>query len=186
MAYVFSTIAEPGAIEHTGGPTSFAYGELDGSRRDRAERFQTWCGRADSMEAELSERIHTVLWEKAAFICAQAGMTASVRLPLGEIRDESTSWAMYREIMAEVCRVGRADGVELPDETVVDWMAFAEDVDADSYSSLDYDLTNGKPMKLEALHGAVVRRGEEHGVDVPMNEAVYAVLRPWAARNQSD
>jgi 2-dehydropantoate 2-reductase len=30
----------------------------------------------------------------------------------------------------------------------------------------------------------VVRHADEVGVDAPMNEAVEAVLRPWAERNE--
>jgi len=184
VAYIFSTIAEPGVIDHTGGPTSFTIGELDGVRSDRTERLLEWCDRADGMDAELSEAIRTDLWKKAAFICAHAGMTAAVRLPVGEIRNQQASWEMYRRIIDEVCSVGRASGIELPDGTVNEWMEFAADLDAESYSSLHYDLTHGKPMELEALHGAIVRRGRKAEVAVPMNEAVYAVLRPWAQRNE--
>ena len=39
-------------------------------------------------------------------------------------------------------------------------------------------------MELEALHGLVVRRAAELGVPVPMSEAVYAILKPWAIRNE--
>lgn len=186
VAYIFSTIADPGVVEHTGGPTSFTFGELDGAHSDRAERFLEWCDRADGMEAELSDAIRTDLWEKAAFICAQAGMTAAVRLPLGEIRSHEESRGMYRQIVEEVCRVGRATGVDLSEGTVGRWMEFAEDLDADSYSSLHYDMTHDKPMELDALHGAVVQRGREHDIAVPMNEAVYAILQPWAQRNRSN
>jgi 2-dehydropantoate 2-reductase len=91
---------------------------------------------------------------------------------------------MYRRIVREVCNVARAAGVELPDGTVDEWMAFADGLDPGSYSSLHYDMTHGKPMELEALHGTVVRRGKENGVSVPTNEAVYAILRPWAVRNR--
>ena len=184
VAYVFSTIAEPGVIEHTGGPTSFTIGELDGVRSDRAERFVEWCERAEGMDAELSEAIQTGLWRKAAFICAQAGMTATVRLRVGEIRDDEESWGMYRRLIDEVCRVGRATGIEIPEGTVSQWMEFASELDADSYSSLHYDMTHDKPMELDALHGSIVRRGRENDVAVPMNEAVYAILRPWARRNK--
>ena len=45
-------------------------------------------------------------------------------------------------------------------------------------------MTHGKPMELEALHGTIVRRARENDVTVPMNEAVYAILRPWMIRNQ--
>ncbi|WP_331235621.1 2-dehydropantoate 2-reductase [Natronorarus salvus] len=186
VAYVFSTIHEPGVIEHTGGPATFTFGELDGTRSERGERLLEWCERADGMDATLSGSIRTVLWEKAAFICAQAGMTAAVRLPLGRIRDTEESWEMYRRIVEEVCRVGRATGVDLPQGTVDRWMEFADDLDDDSYSSLHYDVTHDKPVELEALHGAVVRRGRENDVAVPANEAVYAILRPWAVRNRRD
>ncbi|MFB6090568.1 MAG: 2-dehydropantoate 2-reductase [Halobellus sp.] len=186
VAYVFSTIGEPGVIEHTGGPTSFTIGELDGSRTERAERLAAWFERADGMAVELSESVRTEIWEKAAFICAHAGMTASVRLPLGEIRRNDESWTMYRRLFEEVCDVGRAAGIDLTDETVEEWMEFAEGLEGDAYSSLHYDLTHGKRMELEGLHGAIIRRAREHDVAVPMNEAVYAVLKPWAERNARD
>ena len=184
VAYIFSTIAEPGVIEHTGGPTSFTIGELDGVRSDRAERFVEWCERAEGMDADLSEGIQTDLWKKAAFICAQAGMTAATRLPLGEIRSDHESWNMYERIIDEVCRVGRATDVDLPEGTVSEWMAFAQELDADSYSSLYYDMTHGKPMELEALHGTIVQRGRQNDITIPMNEAIYAILHPWTQRNQ--
>ena len=184
-AYIFSTIKEPGVIKHTGGPTSLTFGELDGSRSERAKRFLDWCDRADEMEAELSESIQVVLWEKAAFICAQAGMTAAVRLPLEAIRETEESWTMYRRILEEVCQVGRALGIELPQGTVDRWMSFAADLDGGAYSSLHFDMTNGKRMELEALHGAVVRHGQRNDVDTSMTEAVYSILKPWARRNDS-
>jgi 2-dehydropantoate 2-reductase len=183
VAYIFSTIAEPGVVEHTGGPTSFTIGGMGDGSADHAERFVEWCGRADGMTAELSDAIRTDLWGKAAFICAHSGMTAASRLPLGEIRRRRESWEMYRRLVDEVCTVGRATGVDLPEGTVSEWMDLAEGLDADSYSSLHYDLTHGKPMELEALHGTIVRRARANGVEVPMNEAVYAILEPWADRN---
>ena len=188
VARIFSTIGEPGVIEHTGGPAEFVFGELDGSRSERAERFLEACERAEGVEPELSTDVRVAIWEKAAFICAQSGMTAAVRLPLGEIRSVPASWAMYRRVIEEVVAVGRAEGVDLSDDTTERLVAFAEGLGGDAYSSLHYDLTHGKRMEVEALFGAVVRRAEEAGdgggVDVPMNEALYATLKPWAVRNE--
>lgn len=184
VAYIFSTIRAPGVIEHTGGPTSFTFGELDGRRSERAVQLLKVCEHAEGMDAAISGSIRSLLWEKAAFICAHAGMTAAVRLPLGEIRQTDESWNMYRQLIEEVCRVGRAEGVDLPDGTVDTWMEMAAGLDADSYSSLHYDMTNSKPMELEALHGSVVRRGRDSQIHSPMTEAVYAILRPWATRNE--
>src|SRR3972149_8051762 len=55
-------------------------------------------------------------WVKFAFICAQAGMTALTRLPIGEIRAAPPTWEMFRQIVEEVVAVGRARGVGLGPE----------------------------------------------------------------------
>lgn len=185
VAYIFSTIAEPGVVEHTGGPASIIFGELDGRRSDRAERFLDWCDRAE-IDATLSSAIQTDLWEKAAFICAQSGLTATIRLPLGEIRDAPASWSLFRRVIEEAETVARAEGTDVRDDLVDHWLEFARELDADAYSSLHYDMTHGKPMELEALHGAVRRRADENDVDVPATDAIYAILEPWARRNQRD
>ena len=43
------------------------------------------------------------------------------------------------------------------------------------------DLSLGKRLELEALQGAVVRRGRAVGVPTPIMDTLYAVLKPWAA-----
>jgi ketopantoate reductase len=47
-----------------------------------------------------------------------------------------------------------------------------------AYSSLHFDLVNGKRLELEALQGHAVRLGERLGVPTPGIFAVYAALRP--------
>ena len=47
-------------------------------------------------------------------------------------------------------------------------------------SSLLIDLSQGKRIEVEALHGAVVRRAERVGLPVPIMSTLYAVLKPWA------
>ena len=183
VAYIFSTIREPGVVEHTGGPARFVYGELDGRRTDRIEALHDALSECDGIDAVLADDVSVELWRKFTLICAQAGMTAATRLPLGDVRETDASWAMYRRLMEEVVAVAEAEGVDLPDGTVAEWLAFVGDLDPETYSSLHYDLTHDKPMELDALHGSVVRHASDVGVEVPMNEAVHALLRPWADRN---
>ncbi|MEF8857263.1 MAG: 2-dehydropantoate 2-reductase [Haloplanus sp.] len=182
VAYIFSTIKDPGVVEHTGGPARFVFGELDGERTPRIEALDDALSAAEGVEAVLAEDVRVELWRKFCLICAQAGMTATTRLPLGELRDTDASWTMYRRLMAEVSAVARAEGVDLPEAVVDEWSEFVQDLDPEMYSSLHYDLTHGKRLELDALHGSVVRHAADAGVDVPMNEAVNAILRPWADR----
>ncbi|MFB6140774.1 MAG: ketopantoate reductase family protein [Halosimplex sp.] len=179
VAYIFSTIESPGVVAHTGGPARFVYGELDGARTDRIERLHEALSESDGVEAVLADDVRVELWRKFAFICAHSGMTAATREPLGRVRETPDSWAMYRRLVEEVVAVARASGVDVPDDMVESWLAFAHDLDPEMRSSLLYDLSRGKRLELDALNGSVVRHAEDAGVDVPMNEAVTAVLRPW-------
>jgi 2-dehydropantoate 2-reductase len=182
-AYIFSTIAEPGMIEDSGGPGRIVFGEFDQPTSPRAEQLLELCRKAD-IDAHLSEDIRSVLWDKFAFICALAGMTAAVRLPLGGIREAPEAWRAFRRVVEEVCAVAGAESVTLPEGTVDRHVAFAEGLEPESFSSLHFDLTHGKPMELEALHGTVVRLGREYGIPVSTSEAIYGILQPWAERNR--
>ena len=57
-------------------------------------------------------------------------------------------------------------------------MQILDALGADAYTSLHHDLTHGKRLELEAIHGHAVRLGERHGIPTPMLFAVYAALRP--------
>lgn len=184
VAFIFSTIAEPGVIQHTGGPARFVFGELDGRTTDRVTQFRDAC-RDAGIEAEVTDDIRTAIWRKFLFICAHAGMTAAARLPLGPLREDPAGWAMYRRVAEEVAAVAAAEDVGLPDDAVETALELAQGLEADSYSSLHYDLEHGKPMELDSLNGRVVALARRHGLDVPANEAIHALLSPWAARNQS-
>ena len=182
LCYILSTIKEPGVVEHTGGPAQVVFGELDGAITERAGRFRDRCEEA-GIDVSLSADVRADMWEKFAFIVAHAGMTAAVRLPIGPIRESEAAWAMYERMLREVVAVANAEGVSLPEDTVEERLDRAAELDADAYSSLHYDLTHGKRMELDAFHGTVVDLAEEHDIDVPACEAVYAILEPWAERN---
>ena len=183
-AYIFSTIAEPGVVAHTGGPARIVFGEWDGSRTERAQRLLDVC-LTGGIDAALSENIERVLWDKYAFICAQAGMTAAVRLPIGEVRAVEESWVAFKRIVDEVWQVAVAEGVDLAADTADRHARFAEGLEPGGYSSLHDDLTHERRMELEALHGTVVRRARQHAIPAPVCEAIYAILKPWAVRNEA-
>jgi ketopantoate reductase len=43
-----------------------------------------------------------------------------------------------------------------------------------------------KRMESDALHGTVVRRSARLWLTIPINEAIYAILRPWALQNSTN
>ena len=176
VAYVFATIESPGVIAHR-----FAghvvFGELDGRPSARLEALRAAFTQA-GVRAELSTDIRRALWHKYVMISAQAGMTALSRAPIGAIRAVPESRLMYRRIVEELAALARASGVGLGAEVVDTVMKAADGLAAEAYSSLHHDLTQGRRLELESLHGHAVRLGERLGVPTPMVFAVYAALKP--------
>jgi 2-dehydropantoate 2-reductase len=91
---------------------------------------------------------------------------------------------MLRALMTEVWTVGRASGVALADDLVERQMGLLLSQAAGSTTSLYHDLVSGHRMEVEALQGASIRLGREHGVPTPNLDAAYAMLQPWALRNE--
>jgi 2-dehydropantoate 2-reductase len=83
-----------------------------------------------------------------------------------------------------VWAVGRAAGVNLADGLVAQEMQRLLSQHDGASTSLYHDLVTGHRMELEALQGAAIRIGREHGVPTPALDAAYAILQPWALRNE--
>lgn len=182
VVYLVSTIDAPGTVVHSAGPATLIFGELDGRRTERAGRLLDAL-LAAGVDATLSDDVRRVIWTKFAFICALSGMTAAVRLPIGDIRATPDSWRMFRDVLREVAAVAAAEGVTLSDDTIRGHETLAQNLEPGALSSLHYDLTHDKPLELDALHGELLRRARAHGVPVPATQAIVAILQPWAVRN---
>ena len=177
-AFILSHIVEPGVVEQMGGPCRIVFGELDGSQSERAERLLDECRAAD-IDVGITDDIQAVLWDKYAFLCALAGLTAATRLPIDKLLNVPESRAIFQAIVREATLVALAEGINLPDDVVEQKTAFAETFEPGSFSSLHHDLISGHRLELDALFGELTRRAERHGVSVPVSDAIYALLRPW-------
>jgi 2-dehydropantoate 2-reductase len=91
---------------------------------------------------------------------------------------------MLWAIMTEAWSVGRALGVPLPDNLVDRAYSLVLAQDDDEGTSLRHDLLTGHRMELDALQGTLRQLGRETGNATPWTDAAYAILEPWAHRNE--
>jgi 2-dehydropantoate 2-reductase len=177
-AYVFSAIEAPGVVAHRF-LGRVALCELDGRVTPRAERLRAAFAQAE-VPVELSADIRRVLWEKYLIICAQAGVTALTRAPIGVVRETPETWRLYRVLLEELAAVATAVGIGLKPDTIDGIVKMAAGLAPEATSSLAHDLSQGRRLELETLHGHAVRLAERLGVKAPTLFAVYAALKPHA------
>jgi 2-dehydropantoate 2-reductase len=175
VAYMATTIGRPGVIVQTGTMQRVIFGEYDGRHSARAEALLT-AARSGGMQAEISDDIRRAIWEKYVFLVALSGSTASTRLSLGPIRDHPRTRQFLLDLMRETIAVGRAQGVELPEDYAEQRLAFVDGLPADMTSSMHHDLERGVPLELQWLSGGVVEMGAALGIPTPANRSVYDVL----------
>ena len=83
--------------------------------------------------------------------------------------------------MREVVRVGRAQGVAIPEDFADQRLAFADSLPYDMTSSMAHDLERGNRLEVDWLSGGVVKLGRQAGIATPANDAVCAILAVHAA-----
>jgi len=175
-SYVQAFIAEPGVIRHVA-LDRLIFGELDGARTPRLERFFDVC-RDAGVSPTLSDRIEVELWSKFVHLSVLSGMTAVTRSPVGPLRDDPDLFAMWQAALVETIAVARARGVPLPRGLFDELLTLLQQVPAQAGSSMLQDLERRRPLELPWLSGAVLRMGRALDVETPIHRFITTVLKP--------
>jgi 2-dehydropantoate 2-reductase len=175
-------IVEPGHIHHVGADPFIRFGELNNRPSERVERLNRAFDRASGLNAEILPDIQVALWEKFLFVTPWSGVGAVTRSPLGIIRDQPGTRQMLEQTMGEIYNVGRAHNIALPKDIIGKTMDFVDSLPPEGTASMQRDIINGRPSELEAQNGAVVRLGQQVGVETPINAFIYNSLLPMEMR----
>ena len=176
--YVVTTIAKPGVIHHTGTTARIRCGRLDG-RPDAILAGYVEQMKAANLDITLTENMLLDIWKKFVLLSGTSGMTASTRKSLGLIREDADMRALLFKLMQETTAVGRAAGVDLPEDFATELERSIAAFPPTMKASMANDLEAGRPLELDWLAGKVVALGRKYGVPTPAQEAVYAILKPY-------
>ena len=178
VAWVFAAIESPGVIVHRLGGR-LAFGELDGRPSPRLERLQaafTSAGVAAEVSRHHPRPVGEVSADRRASRHDRAHPRADRRDPL-DGRDLAHVSAARRRAR------GAGAGQRSPPDARRGRLDRARRRGARRRRAVlvaPHDLTQGRRLELEALHGHALRLGQRLGVSTPMLFAVYAALRPHA------
>src|SRR5262245_21479246 len=184
--YIATAIDAPGVIKQTGSHRRVVFGEFFGatdSISDRVRQIESLMKAAD-IDAQAVADARPAIWEKFIYMAPFAAFTGASRLPLGPIWSDADSRKAFLQAVTEVEAVARASGAKVPSELAEKVEQYVGAIPPTTRSSLLIDLSQGRRIEVESLLGAVVRRGRALGVQTPMMEALYAVLKPHANGTQ--
>ena len=169
-------LVEPGHVEQdTGGKTWIGPFEPKPAALDEVERLAGALSEG-GMETVAMPDARGAQWTKLIFNAATNPVGALTRLPHGWACEREDIRELVRGLVAEGRAVAAALGVELdsdPDELV----DHATRVAHDHKASMLQDVEARRPTEVDFLNGGISRFGREQGIDTPLNDALWALVK---------
>ena len=123
---------------------------------------------------ELVDDFTTAAWWKLCMNSVGA-LSALALKPTGVLWEEPMS-RVALEMAEECAAVGRAEDARLDESMGQQVMEHVRAHPADAINSMLADRMAGRRMEIDARNGAIVRKGEKHGVATPLNRMAVALL----------
>jgi 2-dehydropantoate 2-reductase len=150
-------------------------------RTDEAARRWAEIISSAGVPAVYTDRLASLLWAKVFYNAALNPLGALLGVHYGALPEHAQSRTVMDTVIDEAFAVAAAESVELP------WR------DADAYrrefydrlvpatydhrSSMLQDLERGRRTEVDAINGAVWRRGGQRGIATPVNETLTRLIR---------
>jgi 2-dehydropantoate 2-reductase len=174
VVYVAVSAPESGRVKH------LARGDLIIGRSEEALELADIFVRA-GIPCRISDNIEGELWVKLLRNCALNAISALGHVRYGQIVQNADGRQLMEHIVEEVLTVAHAAGVLLPGvHDCQSGMAAAMELAtqmADAFSSTAQDLDRGRLTEIDALNGYIARRGAELGIPVPVNQALFTLVK---------
>lgn len=152
---VETTKVEAGVIRHT---SPFAAIDIGPAAAKLAEHLA-----ATGIDVRVREDEHAMLWEKFAVLAPMALLTTHAGANAGQVRTRRRP--EMEALLREFAAVAAAEGVDIDSSRTI---RFVDAVPETMETSMQKDRAAGRPIELDALGAALLRRAAKAGVDVPV------------------
>ena len=174
-------VIEPGHVGwDTKGDTWIGPFEPSGTPMERVEELAGLLNRAGMPTRALPDA-RGAQWTKAIFNAATNPVGALTGLAHGDVCDFGPTRRLVSGLCDEGKAVAAALGIEL-DHDPEEMVDHAARVAHDHKASMTQDVEARRQTEIDFLNGAIVERGEEAGVEAPLNRAMWALVK---AREES-
>lgn len=164
----------PGQIQHSGiGPTVIgAWDAESGSVEEEIAALFSHC----AIETSTAAHIVPILWNKLFANVGINAVTALTNIRNGELLDQEPTKKLVASAVKEALRVASALGIEVAEQALDNVFAIAE-ATGPNRSSMGQDVDACRQTEIDAINGYIVDRGEELGIEVPVNLCLLRLIK---------
>lgn len=173
---------EPGAVTHTGEGIS-AIGRRHAGADDRLRQIAS-CFTEAGLPMVAVDDIHRWVWRKLAVNAVINPLTALAGVPNAAISTDSGLRGAAAALAGEAVAVANARGLTLDLQEVIAAVDEVARETGQNRSSMLVDLETGVRTEIDAINGAVVSEAARHGIKVPANQLMTALVRARERRDK--
>lgn len=177
---IFGVEIEPGFVRVTVSADETVLGSIADASLSEVKKIADIFSRA-GISARITTNIEKYIWGKALYNCALNPLATILEVPYGFLAENQFTRRIMDAVIEEVYEVGEKMDVKFELETVEEYkeLFYSKLVPAtaEHHASMLQDIKMGKKTEIDALCGAIVRYGKEHGIETPTNSLLADLIK---------
>lgn len=125
------------------------------------------------------DMVHALWWKFLVNVGVNQ-VTALIEAPYSVVQKPGPALDLVIAAQREVVAVAQADGVDLSEADITTFLDVMATLGPDNYTSMAQDALAHRLTEVDEFAGAVVRLGERHGIQTPVNAVL---LRAFLAKH---
>jgi 2-dehydropantoate 2-reductase len=178
VAKIAATLTPDGLIKHLNDWRYVTFGEQGGGISDRGAALKAAFDRT-SVIASLVPDIMQTMWEKVVHLSTVAGMTCAMRASVGEIARTQYGSELMIELLERNALIADREGHAPSEQFLTEYRQLFRDRDSSYTASMLRDILRNGPVEADHILGFMLKKAEQHGVDVSLHRFIYVHLQAY-------
>jgi len=160
-------------VQHA--PAQLIYGEMDHQPSARMEWLSHVFAHA-GLNHKISHNITLEIWKNFIWNNSFNIISAVTRTSMAQILACNVMAPTLEQMMREVKQVAQAEGVDIPIEVIEELKSEAASL-GNVKGRMLRDLESGQMPELEPLSGILLKKAEQQGITLPVNQTLFNLMR---------
>jgi len=168
------TFIEPGKVRHAGvGET--VIGSYPRGHHESIDDVCEILNRA-GIKTRTSSEIISHIWEKTIVNSAINPLTAVLDIKNGALIEDEFLEHLLEKIVSESVKVAEKQ-IDTSEDSLVSRTMEVADNTSDNYSSMLQDIRNKNKTEIEQINGEIIKIGGRSGVQTPINQTLFNLVK---------
>lgn len=169
-----ATMLEPGKILHAGiGETHI--GSLMRGTNESILKVEETLEKA-GFETTISDNVMKLIWSKLFVNVGINALTAILEIKNGKLLEFDETIQLMKGAVLEAVQVANRLGLDFDEREVIKNVLNVAKSTYENQSSMLQDIKKGRKTEIDKINGAVVKEGENLGIDTPINEVLTRLI----------